>query len=260
MNMQKLNQLYNTSLVLNNRGVQLLEMQSYRDAITAFKVAFSSIKLTISNNVPTTNDEYDNCISKALNDTSIKLSQLKESMQSNIKVKNPLVVLTDDRSLNVDLIETSLSISRQHSKTIIIRIDDMDGHCHIDHSSLPLESATILFNLATAYLAYTSQYKSKRKKEKGRERAYSMYSAAMSILLEVDASNYEETQHVRLLLFKMIFLQGILQVSMFRGRSTKIRKYYRHLIDLYTVLTVPDVLYYFNNEETSKQSLLNPAA
>jgi hypothetical protein len=260
MNVQQLNQLYNEALVLNNRGVQLLEMQSYRDAITALKVAFSSIKSTISSNAPTTNDEQDNCISKALNDTSIQLSQIKESMPSSrITQRNPIVVLTDDRSLNGDLIETSLSISYQHSHTCI-RIDDMDGHCDIDQSNLLLESAIILFNLATAYLAYSSQYKTERKQVKGRERAYSLYSVAMSILLEVDTSNYEETQHIRLALFKMIVLQGLLQVSMLSGRTAEGRKYYRQLTDLYTVLTGSDVLYYFDSQETTKQSLPAPAA
>jgi hypothetical protein len=255
----EMNQMYRSSLVLNNRGVQLLEMQSYRDAIVAFNNALTFIKGCYNDSSTDPIDEE--CINKALNDTSSQLTQVKQQQQTSKTQQNSIVVVTEDRSLNTELISIAMATCQTSNMKTCIRIDDMDGHCEIDDSNLMIESAIIVYNLATAYHAFSTQKSKKSKSGKATEvieHAHTLYNVAMSILSEVDTSEYEDAQYLRLAIFKMIIVQGQLQVAILSGRVEEGRKFYCQLGDLHSEVNGSDVLSYSEELEETQDTL--PAA
>ena len=238
---------YRAVLALNNRGVSLLELHLYREAMDTFTKAFaffnnsglsvpvgeknrtSSESLVSSEGRSMDVEKMNNILTKtsmllvkAKTSSSTSYCERKTTELSNLRV----VSLDSENKVNHEIVDAALT-SQFDTDIHIIRMDDQNGHSDPDDCGYYLESSILLFNLATACYCYAStllspENRQRRKGEKCKTVARNILDKSKFLYLMAippmsfdtcDESNItDSSEFVKCTLLSILSYHGLLQV------------------------------------------------
>lgn len=269
-------QKYKAAIELNNRGVCLLDLQCYREAVDTFNHAFSLLRAsaTSARNAAVGSSSSPNIVSPpppsamgpemintVLALTMKQLIEGKVSKSSKQKCDEyfHFTIVTDDKTVNRAMVEAAHSSPSNHD-VYSIRIDDMDGQCDLEEANFHMESAIILFNLATACRGYASialQKNNRSRSEKLLSRSRLLYQLVLKVLNEGETKKVSEM--ARFLLVSMMALQGLMQLSLALHCIAEGTQYYIKLGEFRSEFSDLDI-HFFSLEAESIQPAAARAA
>jgi hypothetical protein len=204
--------MYQASVALNGTGVSLLERHRYHDAMLVFKDALDLIRAAQEETLCCSKrsiSQREAEISHYLRKASHRLEKSTFCTHEFSPITN-IIVLSDNLSPKLTL-QIAKELFNSES-AFALRIDDCRSSD--DTFSMELESATILYNFATAYLCYLRTVPSSEAKLfQGPYRFFHLALGVISRKSAFDVEEVDDMEAMRMLVVSILVVKSLMHLS-----------------------------------------------
>jgi hypothetical protein len=204
--------MYQASVALNGTGVSLLERHRYHDALLVFKDALDLIRAAQEENLCCSKKsvlQREADISRHLRKASQRLEKSNFQTHESFPITN-IIVLSDNLSPKL-----TLQIAKDLFNSVsafALRIDDCKSAD--DVFSMELESATILYNFATAYLCYLKTVpRSEARLFQGPYRFFHLALGVISRKSTFVVEEVDDMEAMRMMVVSILVVKSLMHLS-----------------------------------------------